>query len=192
MVLAHPKIIHDRIILGIDPGTNVMGYGLIKIKENKLSMIAMGVLKLTKYEDQYLKVKKIFDRIISLIDEFHPDEFAIESQFYGKNVQSMLKLGRAQGTCIAAALQRDMPIFEYAPLKIKMALTGNGRASKEQVSFMLQKMFRLKKDTMIPELDATDALAIAVCHYLQSSRPQQEKSYTSWKDYANRNNKKIV
>jgi crossover junction endodeoxyribonuclease RuvC len=191
VVRKHPKVIKDRIILGIDPGTNVMGYGLLKITNNKPSIIAIGVLQLNKYEDHYVRLKKIFDRTLSLIDEFLPDEFAIEAQFFGKNVQSMLKLGRAQGTSIAAALSRDLPIFEYAPLKIKMAITGNGRASKEQVADMLRRELKIKEEDMLPQMDATDAMAVALCHYLQTNRPTQEKAFTSWKDYIAKNPNKI-
>ncbi len=192
IVKAIPKVIKDRIILGIDPGTNVMGYGLLKITNNKPEMLAMGILQLNKYEDHYLRLRKIFDRTLGLIDEFLPDELAIEAPFFGKNVQSMLKLGRAQGTAIAAALSRDMPIFEYAPLKIKMAITGNGRASKEQVSDMLQRMLKIPNETMLPQLDATDGLAAALCHFFQTNRPQMDKPFTSWKDYIAKNPKKVV
>lgn len=183
--------IKDRIILGIDPGTNIMGYGLLKIRGNKPEMIAMGVLQLGKYDDMYVRLNNIFHRTLSLIDEFKPDEFAIEAPFFGKNVQSMLKLGRAQGTAMAAALYRDLPIAEYAPLKIKMAITGNGRASKEQVADLLKRMLKIKEEDMLPQLDATDGLAAAMCHYLQTSRPQMEKEYKSWKDYIARNPRKV-
>jgi crossover junction endodeoxyribonuclease RuvC len=189
---AVPKVVKDRIILGIYPGTNVMGYGLLKITNNTPEMLAMGILQLNKYEDHYLRLRKIFDRTLGLIEEYLPDELAIEAPFFGKNVQSMLKLGRAQGTAIAAALSRDLPIFEYAPLKIKMAITGNGRASKEQVSDMLQRILKIPKETMLPQLDATDGLAAALCHYMQTNRPQTNKSFTSWKDYIAKNPKKIV
>ncbi len=124
----------DRVILGIDPGTIVMGYGVLKIEGNKPKLEAMGILQLNKYEDHYLRLRKIFERVLGLIDQYHPDELAIEAPFFGKNVQSMLKLGRAQGVAMAAALERDIPIFEYAPLKIKMSITGNGNAAKEQVA----------------------------------------------------------
>lgn len=190
-IIRHKPVIKEKIILGIDPGTNIMGYGLIKITQNKPELLVMGILRLNKYEDHYVRLKKIFDRTLSLIEEFLPDELAIEAPFFGKNIQSMLKLGRAQGTAIAAALSRDIPIFEYAPLKIKMAITGNGRASKEQVAYMLKSMMKIPQDKMLPELDATDALAAAICHHLQSSRITQEKAYTSWKDYIAKNPKKI-
>jgi crossover junction endodeoxyribonuclease RuvC len=182
-------MIKEKIILGVDPGTTVMGYGLIKIVENKPFLLAMGVLELNKLEDHYLRLRRIFDRISGLIDEFLPDELAIEAPFYGKNVQSMLKLGRAQGVAMAAALSHSMPIFEYAPLKIKMSITGNGRASKEQVAAMLQRYLKIPQENMLPQLDATDGLAAALCHFFQSARPHSEAPYTSWKDYINKNNK---
>jgi crossover junction endodeoxyribonuclease RuvC len=191
MIKKAPKPIKDRIILGIDPGTNIMGYGLLKIIDNKPELLAMGILQLNKYEDHYLRLKKIFDRTLCLIEEFLPDELAIEAPFFGKNVQSMLKLGRAQGTAIAAALSKDLPIFEYAPLKIKMSITGNGRASKEQVADMLIRELKISKDALLPQLDATDGLAAAVCHYLQTNRPQMDKVYNSWKDYIAKNPKKV-
>jgi crossover junction endodeoxyribonuclease RuvC len=184
-------MIKEKIILGVDPGTTVMGYGLIKIIENKPSLLVMGVLELNKMEDHYLRLRRIFERIISLIDEFLPDELAIEAPFFGKNVQSMLKLGRAQGVAMAAALSRDMPIFEYAPLKIKMSITGNGRASKEQVAAMLQRYLKIPQENMLPQMDATDGLAAALCHFFQSNRPQSESTYTSWKDFMNKNEKKV-
>lgn len=181
----------ERIILGIDPGTTVMGYGLLKIKNNKPSMIAMGVLDLKKYTDHYLKLQRIFLRTLSLIDEFHPNELAIEAPFFGKNVQSMLKLGRAQGVAMSAALFRNLPITEYAPLKIKMAITGNGGASKEQVADMLRRYLKIPKEDMLPQLDATDGLAAAYCHFLQINNPVSEKKYNSWKDFINKNEDKI-
>ncbi|MDR2469507.1 MAG: crossover junction endodeoxyribonuclease RuvC [Tannerella sp.] len=174
----------ERIILGIDPGTIVMGYGVLEVIERKPRLVTMGVLHLDKYEDHYLRLRRIYERMLALIEEFLPDELAIEAPFFGKNVQSMLKLGRAQGAAIAAALNRDIPIFEYAPLKIKMAITGNGRAAKEQVAGMLQHILHIPDENMLPQLDATDGLAAAFCHYLQTSRPAtQEKSYSGWKDF---------
>ena len=158
----------ERIIMGIDPGTNVMGYGVIKCMGQKAEMIAMGVIDMRKEDDTYLKLGHIFERVTGIIDEYLPDELAIEAPFFGKNVQSMLKLGRAQGVAIAAAIQHSVPIHEYAPMKIKMALTGNGSASKEQVSKMLQAM--LKFEEMPKYFDATDALAAAVCHYLDRGK----------------------
>ena len=181
----------ERIILGIDPGTIVMGYGVLKVVEKKPDLEAMGVLKLDKFKNHYFRLKHIFDRVLQLIDTYHPDELAVEAPFFGKNVQSMLKLGRAQGVAIAAALHRDIPIFEYAPLKIKMAITGNGRASKEQVAGMLQRMLRIPEENMLPQLDATDGLAAAFCHYLEASRPKQEKSFSGWKDFIAKNPSKV-
>lgn len=179
----------ERIILGIDPGTIVMGYGVLRAVGNKPECITLGVIDMKKFTDPYLKLKKIFERTIGLIDQYHPDELAIEAPFFGKNVQSMLKLGRAQGVAMAAGLHRDIPIFEYAPLKIKMAITGNGRASKEQVAFLLSKLLKL---TDIPaQLDATDGLAAAFCHFLQNTNTSEEKKYTSWKDFAGKNPKRV-
>lgn len=184
-------MIKEKIILGVDPGTSIMGYGLIKVIDNKPSLLAMGILELNKYEDHYLRLRRIFDRIIGLIDEFLPDELAIEAPFYGRNVQSMLKLGRAQGVAMAAALSRDLPIFEYAPLKIKMSITGNGQAAKEQVADMLQRFLKIPEEFMLPQLDATDGLAAALCHFFQSNRLETQATYTSWKDYIHKNEKKV-
>lgn len=177
----------EKIILGIDPGTNFMGYALIKIENKDISILTLGVIDLKKYDNHYIKLQKIFQRLVSIIDEFHPDEMALEAPFFGKNVQSMLKLGRAQGVAMAAGLSRDIPITEYAPLKVKMSITGSGAASKEQVAAMLQRMLKMKE---MPELlDATDALGVAVCHYYQISKPAaaQGKASNSWKDFMNKN-----
>ncbi|MDR2854303.1 MAG: crossover junction endodeoxyribonuclease RuvC, partial [Prevotellaceae bacterium] len=175
----------------IDPGTTVMGYGLLKIKNRKPELLAMGVLELKKYGDHYLKLQRIFARVLSLVDEFHPDCLAIEAPFFGKNVQSMLKLGRAQGVAMSAALYRDLPITEYAPLKIKMAITGNGQASKEQVADMLRRFLRIPEKDMLPQLDATDGLAAAYCHFLQMGNPVAEKKYSGWKDFISKNQDKV-
>jgi len=175
----------ERIILGIDPGTSLMGYGLIEVKKNTPRLITMGIIDLKKLTDPYLKLAKIFERTIGLIDSFHPDELAIEAPFFGKNVQSMLKLGRAQGVAIAAALSRELPIYEYAPRKIKMSITGNGNASKEQVARLLQHT--LKFDEIPENLDATDGLAAAVCHFYQRKPTNEGVSYNSWKDFMNKN-----
>ena len=177
----------EKIILGIDPGTNVMGYGVIKIVDNKASMVAMGIIDLRKLTDHYLRLGHIFERITGIIDAYLPDELAIEAPFFGKNVQSMLKLGRAQGVAIAAAIHRDIPIHEYAPLKIKMAITGRGQASKEQVAGMLQRLLHLDQTDMPRFMDATDALGVAYCHFLQMGRPDSEVKYRSWKDFVNKN-----
>lgn len=160
---------YDRIILGIDPGTIIMGYGLIGIRGKQLELLAFGVLKLDKYADYALKLKKIFERTSGIIDEFHPDVMAIEAPFFGKNVQSMLKLGRAQGVAIAAAMSRELEVYEYSPRKIKQSITGNGASSKEQVAAMLQTVFKYEEAPH--HLDATDGLAAAYCHYIQSKVP---------------------
>ncbi len=177
----------EKIILGIDPGTNVMGYGVIRVIGNKAEMLAMGTVDLRKMSDPYLKLGKVFERVTGVIDEYLPDEMAIEAPFFGKNVQSMLKLGRAQGVAIAAAIQRDIPIHEYAPLKIKMAITGNGNASKEQVAGMLRRLLNIPEDDRPQFLDATDALGAAYCHFMQMGRPTVEKGARSWKEFVNKN-----
>lgn len=171
--------------MGIDPGTVIMGYGFIEARGKEMMLMASGIIKLEKYEDHALRLKKIFERTISLIDEFHPDELAIEAPFFGKNVQSMLKLGRAQGVAIAAALSREIPVFEYSPKKIKQSITGNGNASKEQVASMLGTLVNLKEH---PEhLDASDALGAAVCHFFQKSGITGKKSYSGWNAFLNAN-----
>jgi crossover junction endodeoxyribonuclease RuvC len=182
----------EKIIIGIDPGTNVMGYGLLGVKDGKPSLIAMGVLKLSKFEDHYMRLRRIYDRVLSLVEEFLPDELAIEAPFYGKNVQSMLKLGRAQGVAMAAALGRQVPIAEYEPRKIKMSITGNGAASKEQVAMMLQRQLNINPDDMPRLLDATDALAAALCHYFESKKPIPTGGAKSWKDFIKKNPDRIV
>lgn len=184
-------MVKEQIILGIDPGTTIMGYGILKVTGNKTEMLAMGVLDLKKYSNHYLKLQRIFARTLSLIDEFHPDCLAIEAPFFGKNVQSMLKLGRAQGVAMSAALYRDIPITEYAPLKIKMAITGSGSASKEQVADMLRRYLKIPQESMLPQLDATDGLAAAYCHFLQMGNPASEKPYSGWKDFIAKNEDKV-
>ncbi|MBC7388570.1 MAG: crossover junction endodeoxyribonuclease RuvC [Opitutaceae bacterium] len=173
----------SKIILGIDPGTQVMGYGVIEQKGSKLLVLQMGVIHLEKYKDHFIKLKKIHERITQVIQEYLPDEVAIEAPFFGKNVQSMLKLGRAQGVAIAAALARDVPVTEYLPKKVKSAVAGNGNASKEQVAAMLQNLLNFSET---PEfLDATDALAVAVCHHFQGKIPASKGS--SWKAFLSEN-----
>lgn len=173
----------DRIIIGIDPGTNVMGYGILGVNGKKPAMIAMGVIRLSRYETHYLRLRRIHERVLGLVEQYLPDEMAIEAPFFGKNVQSMLKLGRAQGVAMAAALERDIPITEYEPRKIKMAITGNGAASKEQVQEMLRRILSISRDRILPELDATDALAAALCHFYESSKPMAASSPKSWKAF---------
>ncbi len=176
----------ERIILGIDPGTVIMGYGVIVQKGSTMKLITLGVLKLDKFADHAVRLKKILERTLSLIDEYNPDELAIEAPFFGKNVQSMLKLGRAQGVAIAAALLRDMPITEYSPKKIKMSITGSGNASKEQVAAMLQNLLAFTEKPQY--LDATDGLAAAVCHALQGKVSTIEgKSVSGWKAFLTQN-----
>ncbi|MEN8885427.1 MAG: crossover junction endodeoxyribonuclease RuvC [Winogradskyella sp.] len=179
----------EQIILGIDPGTTIMGFGLIKIVGKKMEFLQLNELMLKKYDDHYLKLKLIFERTIELIDTYHPDEIAIEAPFFGKNVQSMLKLGRAQGVAMAAGLSREVPITEYAPKKIKMAITGNGNASKEQVAKMLQSMLGLK--TIPKNLDSMDGLAAAVCHFYNQGRVEIGKSYSGWGAFVKQNESRI-
>ncbi len=181
----------EKIILGIDPGTNVMGYGVIRVMGNKAELVVMGVIDMRKENDPYLRLGRIFERVTGIINEYLPDEMAIEAPFFGKNVQSMLKLGRAQGVAIAAAIERDVPIHEYAPMKIKMAITGNGSASKEQVAGMLQRLLNMKNDEMPKLMDATDALAAAYCHFMQMGRPESDRHFSSWKDFVNKNQKRV-
>ena len=166
-----------------------MGFGIIKIVGKKMEFIQMNELLLQKYDDHYLKLKLIFERTVELIDTFNPDEIAIEAPFFGKNVQSMLKLGRAQGVAMAAGLSREIPITEYLPKKIKMAITGNGNSSKEQVALMLKSLLNLK--TLPKNLDATDGLAAAVCHFYNAGKITQGKSYSGWGAFVKQNPKKI-
>lgn len=176
-------------ILGIDPGTNVMGYGLIEVVNNKPRILQVGVIKTTGLTDHYQKLKHIFERSDSLLNALVPDELAIESQFYGKDIQGMLKLGRAQGIVIGLALSKNIPVFEYAPLKVKQSITGMGRAAKEQVAFFLKNMFSMNE--LPKELDATDAVAVAVCHYLQMKNPVGKSGIKSWSDFVKKNPDKV-
>lgn len=179
----------ERIILGIDPGTTIMGFGLIKVVDKRMEFLQLNELKLNKYQDHYVKLRVIFERTVALIETNHPDEIAIEAPFFGKNVQSMLKLGRAQGVAMAAGLSRQVPITEYSPKKIKMAITGNGNASKEQVAKMLQQTFGLKE--LPKNLDSTDGLAAAVCHFYNSGQIQMGKSYSGWSAFVKQNEDRI-
>lgn len=181
----------DRIIIGIDPGTNVMGYGILGVKGKTPVSIALGVIQLNKFESHYMRLNRIYTRVLGLVEQYMPDEMAIEAPFFGKNVQSMLKLGRAQGVAMAAALSREVPITEYEPRKIKMAITGNGAASKEQVKEMLRRELHLNEAEMPELLDATDALAAALCHFYESSRPQFDKGCCSWKEFIAKNPDKV-
>jgi len=187
----------ERIILGIDPGTAVMGYGLLKETGPKIELLAMGVVKMPVTDDHMLKLQRIFEKTVALIDNYHPDCLAIEAPFYGKNIQVMLKLGRAQGMAIAAALSRNVEITEYAPRKIKQSITGNGNATKEQVAAMLQSLLKFKETPDF--LDATDGLAVAVCHSFQriptcsgSGKTGSKKSYSGWDTFVKDNAKRVV
>lgn len=179
----------EKIILGVDPGTNIMGFGIIKISGSKVELLCVDVLKMTKEKDLGVRLKMIYFQIIELIDKYHPDHLAIEAQFFGQNVQSMLKLGKAQGVAIAAALSRDIPFEEYAPKKIKMSITGKGTASKEQVAKMLCHILNVKS---LPEpLDATDGLAAAVCCYFQEKSPIKSNKYSGWDSFLKQNSDRI-
>jgi crossover junction endodeoxyribonuclease RuvC len=181
------KPVIEKIILGLDPGTNIMGYGVILVQLSKVKLLQFGVIQMGKYGAHELKLKKIFDRVLALVDEFNPDEVALEAPFFGKNVQSMLKLGRAQGVAMAAALYRDVPITEYAPKKVKQSVTGNGNASKEQVARMLMQIFSIKE--MPKLLDASDALAVAVCHHYQNGMLKNKSK--SWESFLKDNPAKV-
>jgi crossover junction endodeoxyribonuclease RuvC len=179
----------EKIILGIDPGTTIMGFGLIKVVGKSMQFMQLNELDLKKYDNHYLKLKLIFERTIELIETHHPDEIAIEAPFFGKNVQSMLKLGRAQGVAMAAGLSREIPITEYSPKKIKMAITGNGNASKEQVAKMLQSLLGIK--TLPKNLDSMDGLAAAVCHFYNEGKIDIGKSYSGWSAFVKQNEDRI-
>lgn len=185
-----PKIqTKEKIILGIDPGTNVMGFGLILVKGSKYTLLQFGVIHLKKYSDHALKLKKIFEKISQILEEFSPDAVALEAPFFGQNVQSMLKLGRAQGVAMAAALAREIAITEYSPKKVKQSVTGNGNASKEQVAEMLKTLLNIKE---LPQLlDATDALAVALCHHFHEGRLQTRGRSGGWKSFVNENPDRI-
>jgi crossover junction endodeoxyribonuclease RuvC len=181
------KTIKEKIILGLDPGTNIMGYGIICVRGSVITLLQYGVIHLNKYIGHELKLKKIFERVLNLVDEYHPDEVALEAPFFGKNVQSMLKLGRAQGVAMSAALYRSIPIIEYAPKKVKQSVTGNGNASKEQVARMLMGLLTIKE---LPKLlDATDALAVAVCHHYQGGTTKTKKA--TWASFLKENPQRL-
>lgn len=187
-------ITKEKIILGVDPGTQVAGYGIIAVKGGVMSMMQYGVVQLTKYSTYQLKLQKLYETIVRLIDEYHPDEMAIEDPFFGKNVQVMLKLGRAQGVVMAAALSRNIPIVEYAPRRIKQSVTGNGNATKDQVS---QMVGHLLKETLDPKFfDATDALAIAICHHFHENAlplaPGKKTKKGAWGAFVSENSGRIM
>ena len=177
--------------MGIDPGTNYMGYGVLEVCGREVRSVVLGDIDLHRMNDPYEKLRYIFERVGALVDEYRPREVALESPFFGENVQSMLKLGRAQGVAIAAAIHHSVPIHEYAPLKIKMAITGNGQASKEQVAGMLTRMLHIREEDMLPYMDATDGLAAAYCHFLQMGKPAVAQPYHSWKDFIRKNPDKV-
>jgi crossover junction endodeoxyribonuclease ruvC len=188
------KQVSERIIMGIDPGTIIMGYGLLRVRGQEAELLALGTINLNKFDNHYIRLRRIFDRVQGLIDEYHPDELAIEAPFFGKNVQSMLKLGRAQGVAMAAALTRDIPITEYVPMRIKQAITGNGGASKEQVAGMLQRYLKIPDADMPRELDATDGLAAALCHHFLTSSPLRAGSSgatKNWADFVRQNPNRV-
>lgn len=181
---------NKRVILGIDPGTQILGYGVIEANGRNLKYLAMGVIDLRKHSDHFVKLREIFKEVSSLIEQYLPDDLAIEAPFYGKNVQSMLKLGRAQGVAISAAVNKDIPIFEYAPRKIKMSITGKGAASKEQVATILMNILKIQESPKF--LDATDGLAVALCHYFQLTNPQSDTSAsTSWEAFIKSHPKRV-
>jgi crossover junction endodeoxyribonuclease RuvC len=202
-------MVKDKVILGIDPGTNVMGFGVIHIQGRSVSLLEMGTLHMEKLDDHGSKLKMIFDCVLQLIDKHHPDEVAAEAPFFGKNVQSMLKLGRAQGVALAAALHRNIPIFEYSPRKIKQSITGKGAASKEQVSAMLQNLLKIADADMPKYFDATDGLAAAMCHYFQQGpagipekntlkkkslapvKKGEKKNVSGWQAFINQNPERV-
>lgn len=188
----NPDLNYERIIMGIDPGTNVMGYGVLGINGKQVSVVVMGVIQLNKFESHYLRLSRIFERVTGLVEQYLPDELAIEAPFFGKNVQSMLKLGRAQGVAMAAALSHDVPITEYPPLSIKQAVTGNGQASKEQVANMLRHILKIPQENMPRLLDATDALAAALTHYYETGKPKIEKGAKSWEEFLKKNPDRIA
>ena len=181
-----------HLILGIDPGTTVMGYGLLSVADRKKAeLLTLGTIEFKGCATHYDKLHRIFERVCEIIEEYHPDVLSIEAPFFGKNVQSMLKLGRAQGVAMAAALHYNLPVHEYSPLKIKMAITGSGGASKEQVADMLRRMLHIPNEKLHIKLDATDALGAAYCHFLQLKNPIADKPYKNWKDFIAKNEERI-
>lgn len=178
-------------ILGIDPGTTVMGYGILSYHGAKASLVDLGCVQFKDCKTHYEKLQKVLEIMSMLIERYHPQELAIESPFFGKNVQSMLKLGRAQGVAIAAAMRAGLTVDEYSPLKIKMAITGSGAASKEQVADMLRRFLQIPLEELHLKLDATDALAAAYCHFMQKQTPIVDKPYKNWKDFIAKNGGRV-
>jgi crossover junction endodeoxyribonuclease RuvC len=179
-----------HIILGIDPGTLIMGYGLIRVCGRNPEMLDMGILKLDSHRDHYIRLQLIHEKVMELIQLHQPDGFAIEAPFFGKNVQSMLKLGRAQGVAIAAAMHSGISVMEYSPRKVKQSIVGNGNATKEQVWQMLQRILSLNET--LPYMDASDAIAVAVCHCFQQSSPHVKSTAGGWKDFLQKHPDKIA
>lgn len=180
----HPPSSPERIIVGIDPGTTIMGYGVIRCRgKNQVELVEMGALHLSKVKDHALKLKRIYDRVKALIETHAPDDLAVEAPFFGQNVQSMLKLGRAQGVALAAALAHEVPVAEYAPRRVKQAVTGSGAASKEQVAGMVQRVLSIPASDMPKEMDATDGLAVALCHHYQLAKPKMQRGAGGWKAF---------
>ncbi len=182
----------SKIILGIDPGTVVMGYAVIVTNTNEAKLVHMDVLKLFSQKDSYQKLEIIFSKVSELIKTYQPNMFAIEAPFFGKNVQSMLKLGRAQGVAIAAAIQASLPVTEYSPKKVKQSITGNGNATKEQVFKMLQRLMQIEETPHF--LDATDALAVALCHHYATSSGIviEKKAFKGWEDFITKNPSRLM
>ena len=183
---------YDRVIMGIDPGTNVMGYAVLGVTGKTPEMVVMGVIKLNKIESHYMRLARIYNRVLGLVEQYLPDELSIEAPFCGKNVQSMLKLGRAQGVAMAAALSRDVPIAEYPPTSIKQSVTGRGGATKEQVAEMLRHILKIPQEQMTHLLDATDALAAALTHFYESNKPQVARGPKSWAAFLAANPDRVV
>ena len=178
------KLVKEHIILGVDPGTLFMGYALLHTVGSKVEILDFGVFDVHKLDDQYARLQKEFFFLQEIIDKYHPSVLAIESQFVDKNPQTMIKIVHAQGVAIAAALSKDVPVVEYSPMKVKMAITGNGHADKHQVADMLQRFLHIPEERMPKKLDATDALGIAYCHYLQLGMPIREKGAKNWTTFA--------
>lgn len=181
-----------KIILGVDPGTVVMGYALIKVQGDRMEMLAMDVLKMSSKEDTYERLKKIYSIIAKVIVQYKPDDLAVEAPFFGKNVQSMLKLGRAQGVAIAAAMQHGLNVTEYSPKKVKQSITGNGNANKEQLMKMLERLLAFTNQSKY--FDATDALGVAVCHHFQGNVPLKKagKKLSGWEDFLSKNPSRVT
>lgn len=181
----------EKIILGIDPGTRILGFGVIRVLGGRAEYVEMGVVNLTGEKEHFPTLKKILHEVLAIIEKYRPDEMAIEAPFYGKNPQVLLKLGRAQGAAISAALMRDIPISEYPPRSVKLSVTGKGAASKEQVGTMVQNLLKIDVPQKYP--DATDALAIAMCHYYHSTSPLQSlKKHSGWGDFIKNNPDRII